>query len=195
MIQSQAQPALGRFGTFGRYAELPLDEMNPAQRRAYDYVVRERGQAPGPYKIFVQNPKLMDVVVPIGVYFENGHSSLSKAEIEIATNLVNGKWLAAYPNYEHEMIGVQAGLPGDKVAALIAGLPTSFDEPRQQVVYELTSTLIAPRVVPAALYERAVRLLGDEGLTDLTFLIGYFTTVAMTLSAYNVPADAVGLKR
>ena len=33
-------------------------------------------------------------------------------------------------------------------AALIAGLPTTFEEPRQQVVYELTIALIAPRRNP-----------------------------------------------
>jgi hypothetical protein len=30
---------------------------------------------------------------------------------------------------------------------------------------------------------------------DLTTLIGYYTTVSLTLAAYDVPADAVGLKR
>jgi 4-carboxymuconolactone decarboxylase len=48
---------------------------------------------------------------------------------------------------------------------------------------------------PTGLYRRAVDLLGDAGVTDLTTLIGYYTTVSLTLAAYNVPADAVGLKR
>jgi 4-carboxymuconolactone decarboxylase len=40
-----------------------------------------------------------------------------------------------------------------------------------------------------------VKLLGDRGLTDLTVLIGYFTSVSLSLSAYDVPSNAVGLKR
>ena len=59
----------------------------------------------------------------------------------------------------------------------------------------VTCTLIAPRIVPQGLYERVVKLLGDTGLTDLTVLIGYFTSISMTLAAYDVPSDAVGLKR
>jgi hypothetical protein len=58
----------------------------------------------------------------------------------------------------------------------------------------VTCTLIAPRI-PQGLYERVVKLLGDTGLTDLTVLIGYFTSISMTLAAYDVPSDAVGLKR
>ena len=87
------------------------------------------------------------------------------------------------------------GLPPAKVQALIAGLPTSFENPRQQVVYEITSALIAPRVVPTGFYRRAVNLLEDTGPTDLTVLIGYFTCISLTLMAYDVPASAIGLER
>jgi 4-carboxymuconolactone decarboxylase len=183
------------FGTFGRYTEIPINDMTPAQKKGYDSVVRERGQAPGPYKIWLQNAPLMQIMVPVGEYFQEGHSSLSGAEREIAINLINAKWLAAYSNFEHEIIGERAGLPPEKVQALIAGLPTSFVDPRQQVIYEMTLALITPRVVPTGLYQRAVELLGDKGLTDLTVLIGYFTCVSLTLRAYDVPSNAVGVKR
>jgi 4-carboxymuconolactone decarboxylase len=49
------------FGTFGRYRELPLDRMSTDQKRAYEFTVKERGQVPGPYKIWLQNPKLIEV--------------------------------------------------------------------------------------------------------------------------------------
>jgi hypothetical protein len=116
---------------------------------------------------------------------------LTKAEIEIATNLINGKWHAAYGTYEHEMIGqFLGGLASEKVQALIAGLPTSFDDPREQVVYELTTALITLRVVPLGLYRRAKELLGDAGIVDVTILIGWYTGVSLTLAAYDVPANA-----
>ena len=70
-----------------------------------------------------------------------------------------------------------------------------FEDPRQQVVYEIASALIAPRVVPKGLYQRGVALLGDAGLVDLTMLLGWFTGVSFTLMVYDVPSDAVGLER
>jgi len=141
-----------------------------------------------------QSPsKLLQNITPTGAYFET-ESTLTKAEIEIATNLINGKWHAAYSNSEHEQIGqVAGGLAPQKVQALIAGLPTSFDDPRQQVVYELTSALIGPRVVPQGLYQRARELLGDKGIVDVTVLLGWFTGVSLTLAAYDVPSHAAGL--
>ena len=71
-----------------------------------------------------------------------------------------------------------------------AGLPTSFDDPREQIVYELTTTLIAPRTVPLALFRRARELLGDAGIVDLAILLGWYTGVAFSLAAYDVPAMA-----
>ena len=181
------------FGTFGRYQEVPVGEMPAAMKEAYDFTMKLRGQVPGPHKIWLSNPALSQTVVPIGAYYQK-RSSLTKAEIEIATNLVNARWLAAYSNYEHEMIGEeQGGLPADKVEAMIAGLPTRFDDARQQVVYELASALVTPRVVPKGLYRRAKALIGDAGIVDVTMLLGWFTGVSLTLMAFDVPSNAIGL--
>ena len=183
------------FGTFGRYREVPKDAMTPEMRTSYDFTIKLRGQVPGPHKIWLSNPLLSETVVPVGAYYQT-RSSLSKAEIEIATNVINGRWLAAYSNFEHETIAEQQGhLPAEKVQALIAGLPTFFDDPRQQIVYELASTLATPRVVPTGMFQRAQQLLGDSGIVDVTVLMGWFTAVSFTLMAYDVPSDAVGLEQ
>ncbi|MGO9927446.1 MAG: carboxymuconolactone decarboxylase family protein [Mycobacterium sp.] len=181
------------FGTFGRFVETPVDRMSPEMKDAYDFTRQLRGLVPGPHKIWLANPTLSKTIVPTGAYFQR-QSTLTKAEIEIATNIVNGRWRSPYANYEHEIIGERAGhLDPRRVEALIAGLPTWFDDPRQQVVYELATTLVAPRVVPLGLYRRAKELLGDAGIVDVGVLLGWFTMVCMTLSAFDVPANAEGL--
>ncbi len=183
------------FGTFGRYEETPVDQMSSEMRDAYDFTMEVRGQVPGPHKIWLCNPKLSKTIVPTGKYYQT-ESSLTKAEIEIATNVINGRWLAAYCNFEHERIAEEQGhLPTAKVDALIAGLPTMFEDPRQQIVYELASTLAAPRVVPTGMYQRAKDLLGDAGIVDVTVLMGWFTAVSLTLMAFDVQSNAVGLKQ
>ena len=181
------------FGTFGRYVETPVDKMAPEMRDAYEFTLKLRGMVPGPHKIWLANPQLSKTIVPTGAYFQR-ESTLTKAEIEIVTNVINSRWLAAYSNYEHEIIAKKlGGLPPEKVEALIAGLPTSFDDPRQQVVYELASALAQPRVVPQGLFRRAKTLLGEAGIVDVTMLMGWFTGVSFTLMAFDVPSNAKGL--
>lgn len=182
------------FGTFGRFTETPVDRMSPDMKAAYEFTRELRGLVPGPHKIWLANPKLSRTIVPTGAYFQK-ESTLTKAEIEIVTNLINSHWGAAYSNYEHEIISEKfGGLDPLKVQALIIGLPTSFDNPRQQVIYELTSALVASRVVPLGLYRRAKDLLGEAGIVDVTVLLGWFTAVSLTLAAFDVPANAVGLE-
>ncbi|WP_199189562.1 hypothetical protein [Trinickia dabaoshanensis] len=195
LIETEEKLRTLNFGTFGRLKERPLDQMSDDEKEAYRLVKEARGMVPGPYKIWLQNRELMEVMLPMGVHYQRG-ATLSKAEIEIAVNLTNGKLAASYSSYEHEWIAEHlGGLPSEKVQALIAGLPTSFEDPRQQIVYEITSTLLQPRIVPAGLFQRAVDVLGHAGLTDLIAFIGYFTTVSLTLRAYDVPANAVGIDR
>ena len=181
------------FGTFGRFVETPVDAMSTEMKDAYDFTLRLRGLVPGPHKIWLANPTLSKTIVPTGAYFQR-ESTLTKPEIEIATNIVNARWRSPYANYEHEIIGERDGhLDPHRVEALIAGLPTSFDDPRQQVVYELASALVAPRIVPLGLYRRAKDMLGDAGIVDVAVLLGWFTMVCMTLGAFDVPATAEGL--
>jgi 4-carboxymuconolactone decarboxylase len=187
-----ADPAAD-FGTFGRFNETPVDKMPADMRQAYDFTKNRRGLVPGPHKIWLANPKLSETIVPTGAYFQTD-STLSKAEIEIATNVINGRWLAAFGNYEHEWIAEElGGLDAEQVQRLIAGLPVTFTDPRQQVVYELACALAQPRVVPSGLFKRARDLLGDAGIVDVTVLMGWFTAVSFTLMAYDVPASATGL--
>ena len=178
------------FGTFGRFREVPIADMSAEMRGAYDVTKGLRGFVPGPHRIWLANPTLSETIVPTGEYFQK-YSTLTKAEIEIVTNLVNARWLSAYASYEHEKIGeAQGHLDPETVQRLIAGLPVSFDDPREEVVYEVAFALVQPRPVSFGLYSRAKELIGNAGLVDVTVLIGWFTMVCMTLAAFDVPADA-----
>jgi 4-carboxymuconolactone decarboxylase len=56
-------------------------------------------------------------------------------------------------------------------------------------------TLANSRWVPRGLYDRAVKELGHVGITDVITLMGYYTSVSMTLAFYDVPAGATGIAR
>ena len=66
---------------------------------------------------------------------------------------------------------------------------------REQVVYEMATCLANSRWVSKGLFDRAVEALGHEGITDVICLMGFYTSVSMTLAFYDVPAGAEGLAR
>ena len=182
--------------TFGRYAEIPVDRMTPEQREGYRFLVEgPRGRLPGPYKVWVHNPRLVHAAAPLGQHFRPGQSSLSEREREIAVLVITSAWHSAYPTAAHEKRGKEVGLPATSVEAIIVDLPTSFPDAREQVVYEVAVALAGGRLVSQGLYERAVSVLGHESVSDMIVLMGYYTAVSLTMNFYAVPAGSPGLAR
>jgi 4-carboxymuconolactone decarboxylase len=182
--------------TFGRYAEIPVDQMTAEQKEGYRFLVEgPRGRLPGPYKVWVHNPKLLRAASPLGQHFTPGQSSLTEREREIAVIVITGKWQSAYPTAAHEKRGKEVGIPAPAVEAMIAGLPASFSDLREQVVYEVAMTLADGRLVSQGLHDRAVKALGHESITDMIVLMGYYTAVSLTMNFYAVPAGSPGLTR
>jgi 4-carboxymuconolactone decarboxylase len=182
--------------TFGRYAEIPVDQMTPEQRDGYRSMIDgPRGRLPGPYKIWVHNPKLLRAAAPLGEHFTPKQSSLSEREREIAVIVITSRWHSAYPAAAHERRGKEVGLPAATVEAMIAGLPASFPDAREQAVYEVAMALAGSRLVSQGLYDRAIRILGHESVTDMIVLMGYYTAVSLTMNFYAVPAGSPGLAR
>jgi len=182
--------------TFGRYAEIPVDQMTPAQRDGYRFMVDgPRGRLPGPYKVWVHNPKLVRAAAPLGQHFSPEQSSLTEREREIAVVVMTSRWRSAYPTAAHEKRGKEVGLPAATVEALVAGLPASFPDPREQVVYEMATALAGGGLVSQGLYDRAVKTLGHERITDIIVLMGYYTAVSLTMNFYDVAAGTPGLAR
>ena len=87
----------------------------------------------------------------------------------------------------------QGGRPADKVEALLSGQSASIFDKREQVVYDMATCLSTSRWVSRALFERAVAVLGYEGILDVICLMGFYTSVSMTLAFYDVPAGATGM--
>jgi 4-carboxymuconolactone decarboxylase len=180
--------------TFGRCAEVPYDEMTPEQQEGYRSLMESRGRLPGPSKIYGDNPALTKVMGLLGRYFRSGYS-LSEREREIAVVVITSRWHSAYPTSSHERGAKAAGLPADKVEAMLTGLPTSFEDTCEQVVYEISTCLANARWVSKGLYDRAVEALGHVGIADVIALMGLYSSVSMILAFYDVPAGATGMER
>jgi 4-carboxymuconolactone decarboxylase len=98
-------------------------------------------------------------------------------------------------NAAFEKRGKEVGLPASTVEAIIAGLPASFADAREQAAYEVAMALAGGRPVSQGLYDRAVKVLGHESISDMIVLMGYYTAVSLTMNFYAVPAGSPGLAR
>jgi 4-carboxymuconolactone decarboxylase len=185
---SPAQPTVGRF------AEIPQDQWTPEQQEAYRAIIEAEGLEPGaalpsaPVKIWMSNPKLSQALASLIWYFHPPHFSLSPRERELAVCVITSKWHTPYSIYAHETFAKNSGMPPEMIDAVISGLPASFGNEREQVIYEMATALANSRWISRGLYDRAVKALGHTGITDVTVLMGFYTAVSLTLAFYDVPA-------
>lgn len=180
--------------TFGRFPEIPYERMTLEQQESLRFVLDKRGRLPGPTKIYVHNPNLAKAIAPFGAHLRKT-LSLSLREREIVVCIVTGHWHCAYATQVHERDAKAAGLPPEQIEAIISGLPATFADKREQIIYEMAICLINGRWVSKGLYERAVEVLGHVSITDVIALIGSYTVASLTLAFYDVPAGAPSLER
>ena len=188
---SQAQPTVGRF------AEIPQDQWTPEQQEAYRSLIDAEGLEPGaalpsaPLKLWMSNPKLSKALASLIRYLKPPHNSLSPRERELAVCIITSKWHTPYTIYAHEAFAKYSGMPPEMIDAVISGLPATFANEREQVIYEMATALANSRWISQGLYDRAVKALGHTGITDVTVLMGFYTAVSLTVAFYDVPAPGI----
>jgi 4-carboxymuconolactone decarboxylase len=196
---SHANTSQPPIGTFGRYEEIPYEQMTPEQQEGYRALAQVEGDGspnlPGPLKIWVNNPALSLAMAPLATHFRPPHHSLTQREREIAVCIITGKWHAPYSINAHAGVIQGLGISAETAEALICGRPASFPDQREQMIYEITFTVSNSRWVPRTLYDRAVQTLGHDKIADLLVLVGFYTAISLTLNFYDVPAGASGMLR
>jgi 4-carboxymuconolactone decarboxylase len=172
---------------FGRLRVSRKEEVSADERVNREMLVSgPRGGVTGPYKIWVRNGPLVRALAELDAYL-NSTSSLSPADREIAILVCAERWDSAYVAQAHAPRAVESGVPGNAAAAILAGQIPSFADPRHKLVYGLTRELYAGGALSEKTFERAIEVLGQDGLSDLLAFLGYYTAVALTLNAYAVP--------
>ncbi len=115
--------------TFGRYAEIPHDQMTPEQQEGYRSLIETRGQLGGPGQDLGAQSQAGEGSRTARRAFSPRRVLALGARARDRRLLINTKWHSAYPTNAHERRGKEVGLPADKVEALISGLPTSLTDP------------------------------------------------------------------
>lgn len=173
-----------------RLSRIPLFPeagLNPEQRVVYDKVASgPRGAVVGPMRAALHSPELADRWQWMGEFLRY-QSTLPARLSELAILVCGRYWNSAVEWYVHAEAGLRAGLSQAVVDAIRQSHPPHFVQADEAVVYEYTRQLLLNGRVGDTAYQDARETLGDVGIVELTALVGYYTMVAMTLNAHEVP--------
>lgn len=174
------QPSLGRF------TEIEREKMTPQQEAALKQLLDgTRGSVPTPYKIWLSSPELVSHLEGLGTFLLR-ESSLTARENEIGILTMARHLECAFVVAAHSRVGKRVGLEDHVIEALAQNQTPNLTDAREKAVYEVARAL--PSGPPGdELYRRAVALLEQRGIAELTALLGYYTAVSFILNFHAVP--------
>lgn len=167
---------------------LPAPEaMNAEQRRVHDQIVSgARGRIQGPLRAALHNPELAERWSALGELLRY-RTTLPPRLSEIAILVTGRACHSPFEWYAHRKEGERVGLEPPLIEALLAQqVPAGLGED-EALVHQFASELNRWKSVSDATYARALSRFGERTVVELTALVGYYTMVAMTLNAHEIP--------
>jgi 4-carboxymuconolactone decarboxylase len=167
------------------------DTYSDRQREVADAITSgPRGGLRGPLAMWLHRPELADRAQSFGQYCRYD-SSLSPILSELGILVTARYWNAEYEWFAHKRIALEAGLSPDIAEAIRQRKRPVFGDAGEAVVYDFALALHSDKRVSQDLYDKAVSIIGADGVVDLTAVLGYYGFVSMTLNVFEVmpPSD------
>jgi 4-carboxymuconolactone decarboxylase len=167
---------------------LPAPEtMDPDQRRVHDKIVSgRRGKVQGPLRAVLHNAELADRWQALGELLRY-ETTLPPRHSELAILVTGRACQSPFEWYAHRLEAERIGIEPHVIEALLAqNLPAGLSADEAAIV-RFAAELNRTKSVSDATYAEALARFGERKVVELTALVGYYTMVAMTLNAHEIP--------
>jgi 4-carboxymuconolactone decarboxylase len=179
---------VGAAAAQNRMPPVPKDKMTEAQKKALEEVIASRGAggAEGPFVPMLRSPELMNRLQTLGEYVRF-HNSIGTKLTEFVILLTARQWTQQYEYDAHQPLALKAGLNQEIISAITEGRRPTGMAPDEEIVYDFCTELRQNQSISDATYTRAVSKFGEQGVIDMTGLVGYYTTLAMIMNVARSP--------
>jgi len=109
---------------------------------------------------------------------------------ELAILIVAAHWRSEFEWAGHSQLAIAAGLSDAAIDALRRRVEPSFTEADEAAVYRFACELLENQTISDTVFESAAQHFGLIGIVELIGILGYYTLIAMTLAAFEIPAPA-----
>ncbi|MBK1687214.1 4-carboxymuconolactone decarboxylase [Rubrivivax gelatinosus] len=165
-------------------------EMDAEQRRVHDQIVSgPRGRIQGPLRAALYNAELADRWQALGELLRY-RTRLTRRQSELAILLTGRACQSPFEWYAHRQEAEKAGIESAVIDALLAREHPQGLDADDDAVVRFAAELNRFNSVSDATYAVALQRFDAQTLVELTALVGYYTMVAMTLNAHEIPLPA-----
>ena len=177
---------------------IPPAELAPAQRALDDAITGgprasqagtvpitdADGQLLGPFAIMLLSPEVGNAMQQVGAKIRFG-TALTGRERELAILTVAGALNSEFERLAHVPAARSLGLTEPQIDAALAGRAADGLSADEAMVGRLARAMTVDRTLSDEDYSDGVAALGRERLAELTWLVGYYSALALSLAVFR----------
>ena len=177
---------------------IPPAELAPAQRALYDAITGgprasqagtvpiadEAGRLLGPFAIMLLSPEVGNAMQQVGATIRFG-TALTGRERELAILTVAGALNSEFERLAHVPAARGLGLTEAQIDAALAGRAVDGLSAGEATVGRLALAMTVDRTLSDDEYSAGIEDLGRERLAELTWLVGYYSALALSLAVFR----------
>jgi len=148
--------------------------------------IRDDGALLGPWNPWIHEPQFGKPVWQLTKAMVS-NPSLPANVREVAILVTGAHFKSAYELYAHVIVAERRGLSDEKLATIVAGQRPNDLTRQEAVAYDFASALVNGGVLPELTYRAAVEQFGQHGAAELSYLVGLYCLVSVTLNTFDVP--------
>lgn len=167
----------------------PLDPATwtEAQRRcAEEIVAGPRGAVISPFVPLLRSPELCTHAQRMGEHLRY-RSAIGLRLSELAILVTARHWDQQVEWAIHAPIARREGLAAETVQAIAEDRTPAFSREDEAVVHAFAQESLREHRVRDTTWARALELLGETGVVDLSGIVGYYTMLSIVMNAARTP--------
>jgi 4-carboxymuconolactone decarboxylase len=168
-----------------RIAALEPDQLSPEQKRIHDEIAGARGGVVrGPFAVWLRLPSVANAANQLGNAIRL-QGKLDRRLFELAILVVARHWSAQYEWFVHAKDARAAGLSEDVISAIRERRGPTSARQDENLIYGLVTELQDTKTISRKTYDNAIALLGTDLVIELITTVGFYTTAAMMINAFD----------
>ncbi len=167
----------------------PLDpaQWTPAQRAsAQEIIDGPRKALISPFVPLLRSPELCTHAQRMGEYLRY-RSAIGLRLSELAILVTARHWDQQVEWAIHAPIAARAGIAPAIIRAIALGQQPPCGQADERMVHAVCLQLLRDKRVADATWAEALALLGEQGVVDLSGIVGYYSMLSMVMNAAQTP--------
>jgi 4-carboxymuconolactone decarboxylase len=164
------------------------DDMRQGIERSFKgfVAIRQDGALVGPWAPWLRHAKFGKPVWELVKALASA-PSLPAAVREVAILVTGAHFRSGYELYAHVIVAEGRGLSDEKLETIVAGQRPSDLTREEGIAYDMAAALVSGGTLPELTWRTAVRTFGEAGAAELSYLVGLYCMVSVTLNTFDVP--------